>query len=144
MFTGNKFKNTWTEFEGVKYQSSREAAFAQKIKLMEMAGEVVSWDRQVKLPLAVHGKLVCNYVIDFRLNLSGGRVVLVEVKGMMTPDWKIKWRLLEAMMESEEWRTAHGLPLGDSLKLALDAPPVVLRWARRQRKPRNRKPKKEA
>jgi hypothetical protein len=74
-----------------EYASKREAAYAQNLAEMKAAGEIVDWLEQV--PVKLPGKT--RYVCDFLVINADGTVRFVEVKGMQTPVWKLKLRLLE-------------------------------------------------
>jgi hypothetical protein len=63
---------------------------------LQRAGEIIKWERQVKIPLEVNGYLVANYYIDFVV-YRDGETEYVECKGYPTPEWKLKWRLFEAL-----------------------------------------------
>ncbi len=93
----NKYRNRWTEYGGVKYQSKREAAFAAELDLAFRLKQIKGWRRQVEIPLTVNGKRICKLVIDFEVCYPDGTIELVEIKGRETRDWRIKWRLFEAL-----------------------------------------------
>lgn len=54
---------------------------------------------QPRYPLAIFGSLICNYVADFAYNRSEGQqdAVIEDVKGVETPEFKIKKKLFEAI-----------------------------------------------
>jgi hypothetical protein len=68
------------------------------------AGEIKSWDRQVKIDLEAYGKHICNYYIDFVAILADGNKEYTEVKGFETNTWKMKWKMFKAKMEKEDPR----------------------------------------
>ena len=57
---------------------------------------VESWERQVRFPLTVNGSQICDYVVDFLVRYSDGRRELVEVKGFVTPEFRLKLKLFQA------------------------------------------------
>lgn len=71
------------------YASKREADYAS---LLRSSVEVLTWLEQVPIKLTGGVK----YVADFLVFMRDGSWKLVEVKGMETPAWKLKMRLLEA------------------------------------------------
>lgn len=73
------------------YASKREAEYAASLDLAKRAGHVAYWLEQV--PVKLPGGL--KYVCDFLVFYADGRVAFVEVKGVQTPVWKAKLRLLE-------------------------------------------------
>ena len=90
-----------TEYKGSIYDSKFEAQIANDIEMMKLAGEVIKWERQVKIPLEVNGYLVCNYYIDF-IVYRDGETEYIEAKGYPTPVWKLKWKLFEALYTKPE------------------------------------------
>lgn len=93
-----KYGNAWTEVDGVKFQSKREAARWGVLKLMEQTGEISDLRRQVRFKLVVREVLVCCYICDFSYELEG-RLVVEDVKGMVLPIFKIKMRLMKACLD---------------------------------------------
>jgi hypothetical protein len=94
----SKYANKPTDFAGAKYHSRFEAQYARDLALRQQAGEVKLWRRQVKIPLFAHGVHVCDYWIDFVVELATGETEYVEVKGFATDVWRLKWKLFEAQM----------------------------------------------
>ena len=91
------FKNAKkSEYRGSIYDSKFEAQIAFDLDMMLKAGEIIKWERQVKIPLIVNGYLVENYYIDF-IVYRDGETEYIEAKGYPTPAWKIKWKLFEAL-----------------------------------------------
>ena len=90
-----------TEYKGSIYDSKFEAQIANDIEMMKLAGEVIKWERQVKIPLEINGYLVCNYYIDFVV-YRDGETEYIEAKGYPTPVWKLKWKLFEALFTKPE------------------------------------------
>lgn len=103
------------------------------------SGVIARVERQYRLEFRLNGRLVTRYIIDFVLHMRDGSVRLVEVKGFATPDWKIKWRLLQAMVDDPVWRKANDLDPWAPVYLELDAPASVKRWSNGERKPRKGK-----
>lgn len=86
-------------YNGVKYHSKREATYAEQLDWLIKAGQIKSWERQVKVPLKVNDHLICTYVVDFKVINRFGGVEFHEVKGFETADFKIKWKLLHALRD---------------------------------------------
>lgn len=89
----HKFNAIKTEFDGIKFDSKKEAKYYGELKLRQMAGEVVGFFRQV--PLHLPGGVI--YRLDFFVFLSDGTCEGVEVKGYETPEWKTKKKLVDAL-----------------------------------------------
>lgn len=117
---GNKFGAKSTEYEGQVYHSKKEAGYAAELDLLKRAKEILDWGRQVKVSFNVcpdcaklndgnckdHPKTkqfhLANYYVDFIVYYPDGIVEWVEVKGFETPEWKMKWRMLEAVYGNNE------------------------------------------
>lgn len=93
----NKFGATRCEYDGIRYDSKMEAAYAMQLDALKSGGGIKDWRRQVTIPLDVNGKHVCNYRVDFEVEHNDGHKELIEVKGFETPVWQLKWKLLEAI-----------------------------------------------
>ena len=87
----SKYHNKFTEYNGVKYHSKKEAEFAQWLDIQGLA-----FQRQVRYPLVITVDFkdikIATYVADF---LVDGEVV--EIKGFWTPLAKLKWKLFCAL-----------------------------------------------
>lgn len=99
--TYNKYHAKRTEYNGVKYHSKLEAEYAKNLDWRIKAKDISQWGRQIKIPLAVNDTHICNYFIDFMIIHNDGTIEYVEVKGMETPEWKLKWKLFNAIFAKE-------------------------------------------
>lgn len=97
--TGNKYKAKKQEYDGQKYDSKGEAAYAQELDWRIKTGELKSYERQVKIPLIVNGVLICNYYADFVVTTKHDSLEIHEYKGMMLPLFQLKWKLLQALKD---------------------------------------------
>lgn len=97
----NKFGARTAEYRGITYHSGAEARYAQTLDLEKRAGLIRAWRRQVRVPLVVYGKKVASLIVDFEVELPDGSLELREVKGFRTPDWVIRWKLLQAIYAHE-------------------------------------------
>lgn len=94
---GNKYNSKTTTYKGHVYHSAKEAAYAQELDIRIMAKELESWKRQVRIPLDVNGFHICDYTIDFvEIDLKGHEMY-TEIKGFKTAEWRLKWKLFEAL-----------------------------------------------
>lgn len=87
-------------YNGIVYHSKAEAEYAKRLDLMMKAAgseRVVSWSRQVAIPLAVNGHHVCDYRVDFAVLTADGKMHWVEIKGMETSMWRLKYRLFQVL-----------------------------------------------
>jgi len=95
----NKYKAEKQAFNGRSYHSKKEADYAAQLAWLKKAGEVKEIKPQYKIDIRVNGKHITNYYIDFRVVYADGRI---EVKGFQTPEWLLKWRLTEALIDEIE------------------------------------------
>lgn len=93
----NKYGAKSQNYGGKWYHSKKEAGYAENLDWLVKSGEVIKWERQVKLDLSVNGVHITNYYIDFKVWKKDGTIEYVEVKGFETPEWQLKWRLLQAI-----------------------------------------------
>ena len=87
-----KYGSYSATYNGYTYMSRKEALYAAELDLLKKAhmpaNRVVSYQRQVKVPLHVNGKVVANYYCDFLVKYADGREEFQEVKGFETAIWK--------------------------------------------------------
>lgn len=94
----SKYRNIKTVIDGVTFDSKKEAARYQQLKLLERAGEIRHLTLQPRFPLDVNGKHICDYVADFTyIDQASGKSVTEDAKGMRTPVYKLKKKLTEAL-----------------------------------------------
>jgi hypothetical protein len=99
----HKYRAVPTTIDGIRFASKKEAARYGQLKMLEKAGEIYGLELQPRFPLYVckrqNGELhkVCDYVADFRYR-QGPRGILVieDVKGMRTPTYRLKRKMVEA------------------------------------------------
>ena len=111
----NKYHARKTECkQGHKHDSGREAQFCAELRLREIAGDIDSYEVNKKYQLQpgfqmkpidqkhIHpwrqrGEAVraINYIADFVVKHSDGMTEVIDVKGMQTDAFKIKWKLLQ-------------------------------------------------
>lgn len=96
----SKFKNIpAVHADGTKFQSQFECRYYNRLKLLQQAGEVQSFERQVRYELAVNGVLICDYLLDFKITFADGHVEYVDTKSTatVTPIYKMKKNLMLAI-----------------------------------------------
>lgn len=100
----SKFKAVRTEVDGIKFASKAEARRYVELKDLQEAGKISNLELQPKFPILVHGIKVCSYIADFRyhdheIKKDGallGSIVIEDVKGMLTPIYRLKKKLMLA------------------------------------------------
>lgn len=66
------------------------------MKLAQGRDRVDNWEPQFRIHLTVNGFKICDYICDFLVRYVDGRVELCEVKGFVTPEFRIKEKLFRA------------------------------------------------
>jgi len=93
----NKYGARKTEYNGVMYDSKRESEYARELDLRVRAHDILSWQRQVKYPMIVKDIKITTYVADFVITHNNGHIEIVDIKGVETPVFKLKAKLLKAL-----------------------------------------------
>lgn len=93
----NKFSNKRTEYNGTYYDSIKEADYAQELDLRVKGKDLKEWKRQVPIELVINGQKICTYKIDFVEIDHNDNEVYTEIKGFETPEWKLKWKIFDAL-----------------------------------------------
>ena len=94
---GHKFKAKSVRDDGHHFASKLEHEFYQKLLLLQKAGEVVFFLRQV--PFHLPGGV--KYVADFQIFNFDGTIRIVDVKGVETSAFITKKKLVEAIYPVE-------------------------------------------
>ena len=87
----HKFHAKSCERDGKKFPSKAERAHYDKLKILQKAGKILFFLRQVPFDLPGENKYVC----DFMVFWEDGTVSVQDVKGFETDSFRIKRRLLE-------------------------------------------------
>lgn len=86
--------------DGILFASLKEAQRYCLLKVLEKAGKIKWLQLQERLPIEVNGVKICTYVCDFTYFDSKNGMVREDVKGMRTPVYKLKKKLVEAIWET--------------------------------------------
>lgn len=78
-----------------KHDSKAEAGRCDQLSLLESAGRI-TYKSQIRYNLVVDGYLICYHNVDFEV-IKNGVLFVEDVKGMCTPEWKIKYKLFRAL-----------------------------------------------
>ncbi len=92
----SKYGNRKTTVDGITFDSVKEAARYSTLRLLERAGEITDLELQPTYVLDVNGHPVCRYRADFRYR-EKGRLVVEDVKGFKTEEYRLKARLMKAI-----------------------------------------------
>nr|DAW56697.1 MAG TPA: Endonuclease [Caudoviricetes sp.] len=99
--TRSKYNAKKVVIDNIKFDSKAEAAYYQQLKLLKMTGEVVSFDLQPEFVLQesfrknVKLYRAIKYKADFLVRYSDGHEELIDIKGMLTKEFRIKQKLFE-------------------------------------------------
>jgi hypothetical protein len=89
-----------TEVDGVTFASRAEARRYVELKLLERAGEIECLELQPRYLLVVNGVKIGAYVGDFKyLDTRTGRRTVEDVKGVKTPVFRLKSKLVKALYD---------------------------------------------
>jgi hypothetical protein len=97
----SKYKSQKSVFDDITFDSKYEGRFYGELLIQQKAGLIKEIQRQVNIPLIVNGKIICTYKADFIVTYKNGDKELIETKGVQTPDFRIKWKLLDALWSVE-------------------------------------------
>ena len=89
----HKYHASPTAVDGLRFDSKAEAGRYADLKLLQQAGEVVFFLRQVPFDLPGGVK----YKADFMIFWADGSVTVEDVKGYDTPQSRLKRRQVEAL-----------------------------------------------
>lgn len=97
----SKYHSKKVYWNGVFFDSKKELRRYQELLLLQRAREIKDLSRQVEFqlipPQYVNGKLVerrCAYRADFTYRKKDGTFVVEDTKGVRTPDYIIKRKLM--------------------------------------------------
>lgn len=101
---GRKYGNKKVFVGSIKFDSQKEARHYTKLKLLEQAGKIQNLQLQVPFILAPRVKFegdtrhkpAVRYVADF-VYQQDGKTVVSDVKGMVTPEYRIKKHLMKSV-----------------------------------------------
>jgi len=93
----HKYRAKRTQCNGLWFASKKEAARYWELMLMERSGVITGLELQVKFPIVVKGIKVCTYIADFRYRTPYGDVIVEDVKGVRTPVYNLKKKLMFAV-----------------------------------------------
>jgi len=96
----HKYHARRTTVDGVKFDSEREAEYIGGLILQQRAGIIRLLEIHPSYPITVNGVLIGVYEADARYVLvETGATVVVDVKGVRTPLYRLKKKLVEAIYD---------------------------------------------
>lgn len=93
-----KYKNTKIEIDGHKFDSKKEAAHYQKLKLLESQGKISKLQLQPRFKFELNKVNICSYVADFSF-IENGKLTVQDVKSAYTSKMAV-YRIKNKMMKA--------------------------------------------
>ena len=91
-----KFNNTIVDTPAGRFHSKKEYARYLVLAGQEDTGGISELNRQVPFALHVGDTKVCNYIADFTYRDKKNRYIVEDVKGLITPLYRLKKKMLRA------------------------------------------------
>ena len=92
----SKYGAVKTVVDGITFDSKAEARRYGELKLLQAAGVIKDLEMQPRYDITINDKFCAFYKADFRY-LQDGAFVVEDVKGMKTPMYRLKKKLVEAL-----------------------------------------------
>lgn len=97
-----KFNNEPIIIDGKRFASKAEGKRYTELRDGQRAGVFSKLERQPRFPIVINGVKICDYVADFRYyDNERRREVVEDVKGVKTPEYKLKKKLVLAVLGLE-------------------------------------------
>ena len=97
-----KFGNVPTNVDGHTFHSKKEARRYMDLLALQSAGLIRDLETQPRFDLEVNGTKVCVYFGDFQyFDVPRGEVIVEDVKGVRTETYKLKKKLMKAVLGIE-------------------------------------------
>ena len=95
-----KYRAVPTTIDNIRFASKAEARRYTHLKFLFKSGVNRNLELQPKFKIRVEGKDICTYRADFAYFENGKRVI-EDVKGVLTPVYRLKKKLVEAIYKVE-------------------------------------------
>lgn len=82
--------------DGITFASQAEGRRYHQLKLLQRGGVISGLEMQPSFEIVIGGLKVCRYVGDFAYSEGGSRVI-EDVKGVRTPVFALKKKLMKAV-----------------------------------------------
>lgn len=93
----NKYHAKKTDVDDITFDSRAEAGRYMQLKLLLAAGEIKDLVLQERFPIVVNGQKIGTYIADFSYTTADGVRVIEDVKGVKTPVYRLKKKLVRAL-----------------------------------------------
>lgn len=92
-----KYRAQPVVIDGIRFDSKAEGHRYATLKRMQGAGLIRDLELKPKFPCEVAGRKVCTYIADFGYSTDKDGRVIEDVKGVKTPVYRLKKKLVEAL-----------------------------------------------
>jgi hypothetical protein len=100
----NKYRAIKTVVDGIKFDSKKEAGRYKGLRLLEKCGEITELTLQPRFDLIINDVKCGFYKADFQYVMDG-KTIVEDVKGMKTPVYNLKKKLIKAIYGIEIFET---------------------------------------
>jgi len=102
---GNKYNAKRSQYNGVWFDSIKEANYAELLDWRVKSKDIKGWDRQITFDLMVNAKKIAGIRPDFLITNNDGSQEIHEVKSFVTatPLWQVKWKLFQVLHPEYEF-----------------------------------------
>ncbi len=93
----NKYRNKRTVVDNITFDSAKEATRYKELRILERAGAIKNLTLQPKYPIIVNDIQICTYIADFTYQTRMGETLVEDCKGVKTPVYRLKRKLMKAV-----------------------------------------------
>lgn len=97
----SKYHNIKTVVNGITFDSKREAFYYNLYRKLEKTKEIFNLQRQIPYVFKLNDKKIFTYKADFQYTDTDGKTHVIDVKGVLTPVFRLKKKLIEAQHNIE-------------------------------------------
>lgn len=97
----SKYHNIKTTVDGITFDSKAEAHYYSFLKYRQGSGTLFNLRLQVPYVFKIDGKKIFTYKADFQYTDKEGKEHVIDVKGVETPVFRLKKKLIEAQYDIE-------------------------------------------
>lgn len=97
----SKYHNIKTVVNGITFDSKREAFYYNLYRKLEKAKKIFNLQRQIPYVFKLNDKKIFTYKADFQYTDLDDKTHVIDVKGVLTPVFRLKKKLIEAQHNIE-------------------------------------------
>ena len=92
----NKYRAVKTVVDGITFASIAESKRYVVLKLLKRSGKIKDFKMQVRYTFELNGVKISSYIADFVVEYPNGTVMIEDVKGFETKEYRIKKKMMLA------------------------------------------------